>query len=76
MVRAIGRVEQMRGKKMLIVRVDAAKLPKLYCTVIDRKWNPIGKLVEIFGNVSAPYAAIICTTPDCTALIGEKVFIK
>jgi len=76
MVRAIGRVEQIKGKRMLIVRVDAAQLPRLYCTVIDRKWNPIGKLVEIFGNISTPYAAVICTTSDCTALVGEKVFIK
>jgi RNA-binding protein len=61
---------------MLIVRIDAAKLPKLYSTVIDRKWNGIGKIVEIFGSVSAPYAAVICTSSDCTTLIGEKVFSK
>jgi RNA-binding protein len=54
MVRSIGRVEHLRGKKMLIVRIDAAKLPKLYSTVIDRKWNPIGKLVEIYDNISTP----------------------
>lgn len=76
MVRSIGRVEHLRGKKMLIVRIDAAKLPKLYSTVIDRKWNPIGKLVEIFGNISTPYAVIICTGSDCTTLVGEKIFIK
>ena len=76
MGRVIGCVEQIKGKKMLIIRVDAANLPKLYCTVIDRRWNPIGKLVEIFGNISAPYAAVICTTSDCTALLGEKVFMK
>jgi RNA-binding protein len=76
MVRSIGRVEHLKGNKMLIVRVDAAKLPKLYSTVVDRKWNTIGKLVEIFGNVSAPYAVVICTSSDCTALIGEKIFCK
>jgi len=76
MVRSIGRVEHLKGKKMLIVRIDAAKLPKLYCTAMDRKWNTIGKLVEIFGSVSAPYAAVICTYSDCTPLIGEKIFIK
>ncbi|MDR2855201.1 MAG: Gar1/Naf1 family protein [Methanomicrobiales archaeon] len=76
MVRSIGRVEHIRGTKMLIVRIDAANLPKLYCTVIDRKWNPVGKLVEIFGNISAPYAAVICTGSDFTTLVGEKVFVK
>jgi RNA-binding protein len=76
MVRAIGRVEHIKGKRMLIVQIDAAKLPKLYSTVVDKRWKPVGTLVEIFGNISKPYAAVICTIPDSTVLVGEKVFIK
>lgn len=75
-VRAIGRVKCTSGSHMLIVECDAAKLPRLYSLVLDKRWKPIGKLVEIFGNIASPYAAVLCTQQDRDRLIGEKVFIK
>ena len=61
---------------MLIVECDAAKLPRLYSHVLDKRWKPVGKLVDIFGNIASPYAAVVCTIQDREKLIGEKVFIK
>lgn len=61
---------------MLIVECDAAKLPRLYSMVLDKRWKPVGKLVEIFGNITSPYAAVLCNMQDRERLIGEKVFIK
>jgi len=37
--------------------------------------KPVGKIIEIFGNVSAPYAAVLCRD-QCERLEGEKLFIK
>ncbi|MBP1929288.1 rRNA processing protein Gar1 [Methanolinea mesophila] len=37
--------------------------------------KPVGKIIEIFGNVSAPYAAVLCRG-QCERLEGEKLFIK
>ena len=75
MVRALGRVTRTYGRRILIVECDAAKLPHLYAKVVDHRWKPIGKLVEIFGNISNPYAAVLCTS-DSDHIVGEKLFIK
>ena len=75
-VRAIGRVKFSMGTHLLIVECEAAKLPRLYSKVLDRHWKPIGKLVEIFGNIATPYAIVWTNTQDRDKLIGEKIFIK
>jgi RNA-binding protein len=63
------------GSRMLIIQCEAAQLPGLYSEVIDRKMQPVGKIVDIFGNIKKPYATVICRgrsdiRPD------EKVFSK
>lgn len=76
MVRAIGRVKCNMGQHMLIVECDAAKLPRMYSKVLDKRWKPIGKLVDIFGNIAAPYAAVWTQHSEPESFIGEKLFIK
>lgn len=76
MVRAIGRVKSKFGDHILIVECDAAKLPRLYSKVLDKRWKPVGKLIDIFGNVTSPYAAVLTNIEEPSRLIGEKLFIK
>ena len=63
------------GKRMLIIRCDAAQLPPLYSEVTDRRMRPVGKILDLFGNVKAPYAAVLCRQ-KCSVLPGEKLFAK
>jgi len=74
-VKVIGNILHTVGSRILVVRCDPAQLPKLYGEVIDRRMKPVGKIIEIFGNVSAPYAAVLCRG-QCERLEGEKLFIK
>jgi RNA-binding protein len=60
---------------MLILQCDAAQLPRLYSEVTDRRLKPVGKLVDVFGNISAPYAAVLCYDV-CANTAGEKLFAK
>jgi len=76
LARAIGRVTSTFGRHILIVECDAAKLPRLYSKVLDKRWKPVGKLIDIFGNVTSPYAAVLTTIEEPKRLIGEKLFIK
>lgn len=76
MVRAIGRVKSKFSHHILIVECDAAKLPRLYSKVLDKRWKPVGKLIDIFGNVTSPYAAVLTNIEEPSRLIGEKLFIK
>jgi RNA-binding protein len=60
---------------MLILRCDPAQLPRLYADAVDRKMRPVGRVMDIFGNIKAPYASILCRAP-CDIQPGEKIFAK
>ncbi len=74
-MRAVGRIFGKYGKRMLILTCDPAQLPRLYSDVVDRKLRPVGKVVDVFGNVSAPYAAVFCHQ-SCETPTGEKLYTK
>jgi RNA-binding protein len=63
------------GKRMLIIQCDAAQLPPLYSEVTDRRMKPVGKILDLFGNVKAPYAAVLCRD-TCSIRPDEKVFAR
>ena len=63
------------GNRMLIIQCDAAQLPPLYSEVTDRKMKPVGKIQDLFGNVKAPYAAVLCRE-KCSIRPDEKLFVK
>lgn len=60
---------------MLILQCDPAQLPRLNTSVVDRRLKPVGKLIDIFGNIQAPLAAVLCTD-ECTATTDEKLYTK
>jgi RNA-binding protein len=50
--------------------------PACYSKVLDKRWRPVGKLIDIFGNVTSPYAAVLTNIDEPSRLIGERLFIK
>ncbi|HVP24715.1 MAG TPA: hypothetical protein VMS81_01900 [Methanomicrobiales archaeon] len=42
---------------------------------MDRRLRAVGKVVDIFGNIEKPYAAVLCGR-ECGTEVGEKVFGK
>jgi rRNA processing protein Gar1 len=46
----------------------------MYTEVVDRRMNSVGKVVDVFGNVAAPYAVVLCRA-ECRLAAGEKLFI-
>jgi RNA-binding protein len=45
----------------------------MYSGVVDRRMKPVGKVVDVFGNVATPYAAVLCRA-ECSVAAGEKLF--
>jgi rRNA processing protein Gar1 len=37
--------------------------------------KPVGKILDLFGNVKAPYAAVLCRD-KCSIRPDEKLFAK
>ncbi len=59
-MKVVGRAMSAIGERMLIIPYDAAQLPQLYSKVTDQKMKPVGKILDLFGNVKALYAAVLC----------------
>ena len=74
-MKLIGKVEARYGSRMLILRCDAAQLPRLYAETIDRRMKPVGKIVDVFGNIKSPFASVVCRKP-CDVQPGDKIFAK
>ena len=74
-MKVVGRAVSTIGNRMLIIQCDAAQLPALYSEVSDRRMKPVGKILDLFGNVKAPYAAVLCRD-KCVVLPNEKIFTK
>ncbi|MEN6609215.1 MAG: Gar1/Naf1 family protein [Methanoregulaceae archaeon] len=74
-MKLIGRVEVRYGSRMLILRCDPAQLPRLYAETVDRKMKPVGKILDVFGNIKCPYASILCRKP-CDIQPGDKIYAK
>jgi RNA-binding protein len=72
-LRSLGSVLHRSGKRLLLIQCDASKLPRLYSDVMDRRLRAVGKVVDIFGNIERPYAAVLCTG-TCGMEVGEKLF--
>jgi len=73
-LKAIGNAVHTVGKRLLVLRCNPAQLPRMYTEVVDRRMKPVGKVVDVFGNVAAPYAAVLCKA-ECRVAAGEKLFI-
>jgi len=74
-VKVVGRAMSTYGSRMLIIHCDAAQLPGLYSEVTDRRTKPVGKIMDLFGNVKSPYALVLCRGP-CSVTPGEKLFAR
>lgn len=75
LLKLLGTTVKICGSRLLIVRCDAARLPRLHGDVFNRRLRPIGRVVDIFGNVSSPYAAVFCRG-DHAPHTGEKLYTK
>ncbi|NYT05723.1 MAG: RNA-binding protein [Methanomicrobiales archaeon] len=74
-VKFVGRVISICGRRLLILRCDPAQLPPLNAQVVDRRLKPVGRLIDIFGNIQAPLAAVLCHE-QCTTAPQEKLYAK
>jgi RNA-binding protein len=52
----------------------AAGVPRVGESVVNDSLSPVGQVVEVFGPLARPYAAV--TTEDPAALIGERLYVR
>jgi len=60
-----------------IVVLDTEKTPDIGLMVIDESLSTVGRIVDIFGPVASPYAAITPTdSASLTDLVGTTLYAE
>jgi RNA-binding protein len=69
----LGRVRALTPSKNMIVKSEQA--PRIGSEVIDENLNIVGKVFDIIGPVSSPYAVIKPTIREPAKLLNKPVYL-
>ncbi|MGZ4850943.1 MAG: H/ACA ribonucleoprotein complex subunit GAR1 [Candidatus Bathyarchaeia archaeon] len=69
----LGRVRALTPSKNMIVKTD--KAPRIGSEVIDENLNVVGKVFDIIGPVSAPYAVVRPTVREPAKILNKPVYL-
>jgi len=70
----LGKVLSVTPSQSLVVKID--KPPKLGAAVIDENLKVVGKVFDIIGPVSSPYAVIRTALKDPEKLAGKQLYVS
>lgn len=74
-MKVVGQVKNICGKNTAVIAIDGGQLPRLHSEVVDLRKKPVGKLVEVFGNIRTPYALVVCKGQwECS--VGETLYTE
>ncbi len=69
----LGRIRALTPSKNLIVKTEQA--PRIGSEIVDENLNIIGKVFDIIGPVSAPYAVVKPTIREPAKLLNKPVYL-
>jgi RNA-binding protein len=69
----LGLILHISPSHNIIVKVE--NTPRIGETVVDDNLKPIGKIFDILGPVSSPYAAVRPSVRDPEKLVNRTVYI-
>jgi RNA-binding protein len=69
----LGRVVNLTPSRSIIIKTE--KPPKIGSEVVDENLNVVGKIFDIIGPVSSPYAIIKPTVKDPSVLVNKPLYL-
>ena len=69
----LGLILHTSPSRNIIVKVE--NIPRIGETVVDENLKPIGKIFDILGPVSSPYAAVRPTVRDPEKLANKMIYV-
>ncbi len=69
----LGRVRVLTPSKNMVVKTEQA--PRIGSEVVDENLNIVGKVFDIIGPVSAPYAVVKPTIREPAKLLNKPVYL-
>ena len=74
MLQRLGKVLSVTPSQSIVVKID--KPPKLGTAVVDENLKVIGKVFDIIGPVSSPYAIIRPSIKDPEKLANKQLYVS
>ena len=69
----LGRVLHVSQSRNIIITIE--NLPKIGETVVDENLKSIGKILDIFGPVSSPYASVKPTVQEIGEFVDKMLYV-
>jgi rRNA processing protein Gar1 len=69
----LGRVRALTPSKNMIIKTE--KAPKIGSEVVDENLSVVGKVFDIIGPVSAPYAVVKPTVREPAKVVNKPVYL-
>jgi RNA-binding protein len=69
----LGRVSSLTPSQNIVVKLD--KTPKIGAPVVDENLKTVGKVFDIIGPVSSPYAVVKPTVRELDKLAGKQLYM-
>jgi RNA-binding protein len=63
----------MSPSRNVIIKIE--NIPKIGETVVDENLKPVGKISDVFGPVSSPYAAVKPTIREPEKLTNKMLYV-
>lgn len=73
-MRRLGQVLHVSRSGNIILRIK--NVPKIGTTVVDENLKSIGKVVDVFGPVSSPYASVKPAVGEIEKLTDEILYVR
>ena len=70
----LGRVLNVTPSQNLVVKIDVP--PKLGAQVVDEKLIVVGRIFDIIGPVSSPYAVVKPSVKDPEQLANRQLYVS
>jgi RNA-binding protein len=70
----LGRVLSVTPSKNMVVKID--KPPKMGAQVVDENLTIVGRIFDIIGPVSSPYAVIRPSVKDPQKLANRQLYVS
>ncbi len=74
MLQRLGRVLSVTPSQNIVLKIE--KPPKLGAAVIDENLKVVGKIFDIIGPVSSPYAVVRPTIKDPEKLANKQLYVS
>jgi RNA-binding protein len=69
----LGKVSNVTPSRNMVIKVE--NTPKIGFEVVDENLNSVGKVFDVIGPVSAPYAVVKSTIREPEKLVNKPVYL-